>query len=178
MPKSAGVKRDIDAIEGNLDHCLDLLESGPEALHSSHQAVSRWSPAQHLDHIGLVLAANVKAVRAIRSGDRERLVEGPRPGFLPRVVLLTGRIPRGRASAPETVVPVEAPQLSGIAALLEKLKEQVRELREDIEVIVALAGRIAHPVLGAFSAAQWVRFAHIHVEHHLSIIRDIEKARA
>ena len=38
----------------------------------------------------------------------------------------------------------------------------------------SVPGRLPHPLLGPFRAAQWMRFARLHTAHHLAIIKDID----
>jgi hypothetical protein len=71
------------------------------------------------------------------------------------------------------VVPGESPPLEETARLFDDLRREVSALQSEAATLPALDGRIAHPLLGAFTASQWIRFARVHVDHHLAIVRDI-----
>ena len=130
-------------------------------------AVSHWSIHQHLAHIALSLLRFAGAIRGINAGEGQ---PGGRPKTAARLILLTGKIPRGRAQSPDHVIPADAPEPA-----------RIRKLIEEARVALHAAGqpqgknRIEHPLLGPFTAKQWLRFAEVHTRHHLAIAREIDR---
>ncbi len=94
------------------------------------------------------------------------------PSLVGHVILLTGRIPRGRAKAPDFVEP-QGLERQAIVAGLGETRGRLIALDGRLEELRRLEATIAHPILGGFTAARWLRFAHIHHLHHGRIIDDI-----
>ncbi len=136
--------------------------------------VSSWSPAQHAEHVLLATEGSLKGVLVLnRAADQASPVARGGPNWRGYWVLFLGRIPRG-AQAPARVQPSAEPE----PARLDKLFANVNSLLDRIQDLPAaeiakLRGRIDHPVLGGLSARQWIRFARIHLDHHLRLVRKI-----
>ncbi len=134
-------------------------------------AVSQWSIGHHLDHL-VKVHAGIFALCAEAPADPPC---APGITLIGRVVLLTGHIPRGRGKSPEQYLPQPmstAELMNRIAALqvvLADIAMRTAWLRTARE-------RFAHPVFGGLTRAQWLRFAVVHQNHHLAIIRDIRLA--
>jgi Protein of unknown function (DUF1569) len=92
--------------------------------------------------------------------------------FIKMVIFATGKIPRGKGKAPETVMPgndfTAASLLQHIDTALEKIK-QLDSLPPN--------NFIEHPVFGQLNLKGTKRFLEIHARHHLCIIDDIIKKR-
>lgn len=146
---------------------LDL----PEARLSMKSAtVSGWSLAEHLDHIMKVCAS---VLRVVSSPDAKAL---PRGITLPgRIVLLLGRIPRGRAQAPAHVV--------GMPASSRELREAAAQLEKTLDALGAAPSAdcrtpvVLHPLFAGLNRPQAMRLVAVHTAHHLRIIDDILYAR-
>ncbi len=97
----------------------------------------------------------------------------PRPTFsFPRFILLTtGWIPRGRAKAPESVLPSEQQATEQLVAILDLSAERI----EQVQALPDSAW-FDHPILGPMSRTTTLKFLRIHNHHHLKLIRDIIKA--
>ena len=141
-----------------------LADSGESRLFTVGQC-SAWCPSEHLDHIVKVSAAIV---------NRLLQLDAPAaPGIsLPgRVILAIGRIPRGKGKSPERV--------RGARVSSEELHASVAKLEEKLDLLsdVHLADKrgpiVPHPRFGGLLPGQALRFAAIHNDHHLRIIRDI-----
>ena len=128
--------------------------------------VSAWSVGQQLEHLAKANDTCLQAVRALSAQDG---APAGKPTFAGRMVLRFGRIPRGRGSAPEFTVPGDEPAPDDVRALLAAAEEAAR----GVEPPPKGGPTRTHPALGEFTAAQWLRFAEIHANHHLRIIRDI-----
>jgi len=140
------------------------------------ERVSRWSITRQIEHIAIANTVFWGRIELLLEGTSAdiRPTGGPTPRG--RLVLLTGWIPRGKAQAPKIVQPGESPQKDAVARSLGESKRTMAALASKATAIECATGRLPHPVLGDFSAAQWLKFARIHTLHHLKIIRDIAKA--
>jgi hypothetical protein len=98
--------------------------------------------------------------------------EPPRPArrfsLLTTLIFLAGRIPRGRARAPEQVVPSAGVSAAELASLLDEsrqLLESARAARADCW--------FRHFRFGVLDRDQTLKFIGIHNGHHSRIISDI-----
>jgi len=164
---------DLTAIIGELQLLLPAADA--ESARRSDPVRSRWSVAQHLDHILRADALNLRAIAAIERGRDD----GPEPPLSAagHELLARGQIPRGTAQSPASVVPREGADLEeAIAGFPVEIARQVdlwSAFEPRIGSLLGLSGRIAHPMLGALHAADWLRFARIHTHHHRIIIEEI-----
>lgn len=160
-----GVIRDHAEVDAALAEAAALI---PHAALAA-PAVSAWPIGLHLDHL----------LRA-HAGIAERL-DGTVPddgsiGVSPlgRLLLALGWIPRGRGRTPAWA----QPQPVEPAALAEALAEARRRhaaLAARLDAVAADRARWAHPVFRGLTRRQWLRFAAIHLRHHLGIARDIAR---
>jgi hypothetical protein len=168
---------DLSALLGE----LQLLQTfaPPDVARRQDPAKSRWSVAQHLDHILRADSLNLRAIAAIERGRDD----GPEPPLSAsgREILARGQIPRGVSEAPATVVPREPAELEGaLGGFPEEIVRQIdlwSALEPRVGSLPGLPGRIPHPMLGSFHAADWLRFSRIHTHHHRLIIEEILASR-
>lgn len=143
-----------------------------EAGRPTMPRITGWSRDQHLDHVLRVLRNILKAVALLVTGDDPRILDDGEPTAAGRRILASGTIPRGRADAPETTLPAE-PGLTDLQTLFDDVAARHERLVPHLPALPSLPGRLPHPVLGPFSATQWMRFAKIHTRHHLAIVDDM-----
>ena len=141
------------------------LETKLPFIEQKKEAVSQASVGWHLEHSLLALVKMVSATEHSNPADYKKKFNFKR--FL---VLLLGKIPRGRAKAPSAVKPGETISAETIIPLLEKAKQKV-ELFEKL----SSDKFFTHPVFGDVKLKQARRVIAIHTAHHLAIINDILK---
>jgi hypothetical protein len=167
----------LEAVFGRLaDQGREMaaLAAGPDReLDARAEGVSAWSVAQQLEHLGLTGGKVLDAIDAILRDPATPPRGRPNPaGWM---VLLAGRIPRGRVKTrPEWAPPESSPERArrGVAAL----GARTAALAERAGELAAARATRAHPRLGQFNACRWLRFLIIHQEHHLRLVRDIRAA--
>ena len=91
------------------------------------------------------------------------------PGYL---VLTLGFIPRGKGRAPDGTTPEGRSRFELIDRYAE-VEGLAQELRDGLSDIAGHPSVRRHPLLGCFTARQWLAFADIHHRHHQKIIVDI-----
>ena len=164
------VARGIDRLERSLDLPDD-------AMWRRADSVSTWSVAEQLYHIAA--AAGRMLTAAERTLDREAPArEDGRPSVVGRAVMLTGRIPRGKGTAPSTVHPpddLRREQLEHSAHWCRRVYDRLAERPDEI---AAATWRAEHFVFGWLDAMQWLRIVAIHTDHHFLIVDDILAAHA
>ena len=132
---------------------------------------SEWSVQDHLEHLLQVDQTILGWIRTVIDGT---VVSDPpgRPTFPGYLVLTLGFIPRGRGRAPDGTLPegrTRSELIDGYAGVADLAKE----LRGGLSNIAGHHSVRRHPLLGCFTARQWLTFADIHHRHHDKIIADI-----
>ena len=138
----------------------------PEAQLVAVAPFSGWTPSEHLDHSIKVSAAIV---------DRLLQLDAPRGtrGFsaLGRLILMIGRIPRGKGKSPERVRGART-AAADLHAALTKLDQNLALLTAE-HLAAKRGGIVPHPRFGDLAPATALRFTAIHNDHHLRIVDDI-----
>lgn len=157
-----------------LDHQLreleSLLQRDQETLAARITEVSGWSILQQADHQLQVL----DRVTAILM--KKKVIDAPAINARGRMVLFAGRIPRGRAEAPQAVRPAEASPKE-LLALVGAVRERLTSLAEEEPFLRERAPYFRHVYFGGLTPAQTLRFLAVHTDHHARIIEDIFLAR-
>ncbi len=125
--------------------------------------VSQWSVGMHLHHSAL--AMQVVAAELLRCD-----TAAPRWQLNPMrtLILLTGRIPRGRAQVPAAARPVPDLSEDRVASALKEAAQSVRQLPD-----ARADAWFRHFALGVIRARSVPRFLEVHNRHHVRIISDI-----
>lgn len=175
MTSAATVRRSYRGLLDEIDRGARMTED-PRRAAARAPSVSEWSVQEQLEHLlltDLAIAAGLE--QGLEADDPGEAAGTPnRWGY---TVLWTGHIPRARGRAPDFVLP-EGKSLEEIRLGFHGARERLERLEPELERLRRLHRTIAHPVLGDFTAARWLRFGHIHHLHHNKIIRDIERAVA
>jgi hypothetical protein len=169
--------RDDERIHAALQRMDDMLRWPDARLYALVESCSRWSPAQHLQHVLLALEHFLAAIHTLQEGADARIGPAAAPRLGARAVLATGWIPRGRAQAPENVVPDAIPSRARLREVFEDVRRKARALAERTTSLARVPGTLPHPMLGPFTAQRWLRFARVHTEHHLAIVDDVDRSR-
>lgn len=139
-------------------------------------AVSSWSPAQHFFHMATIADGVLQWIGTQCENDEAPGTAGG-PNRAGYVVLLTGRIPRGIARTPSRFEPPERPERATLERLFDDNLEALRTLEPCLPRLPVLDGRMKHPHLGRLNPREWLRFVHVHTNHHQRIVRKIVRTR-
>lgn len=146
---------------------LKLQEIGKHIPHKElkNPEVSSATIGWHLDH-SLKVINNVS--KALKKSDPEKYKGSF--SFWKNLVLLSGRIPRGKARSPKSVLPPDLIER-------EDLQAQLKEAEKNISKYHELPGEahFKHPFFKNLKRDETRRFLEIHTEHHLKIVREIIK---
>lgn len=166
----------LTRLSGLLDEIGGIVDWPDERLYVRVEAVSGWSPAQHVDHVLRALEMTARYVERLEEGEAVDAQRGPT--LAGRVILLTGWIPRGRGDAPRMAQPDPRPVRHRLRVALREAMQRRERLLDRAAALQHVPGRIPHHLLGGFDAVEWVRFLQIHTRHHLAIVADIDRHRA
>ena len=142
---------------------LSEFEDYIPQMNTEKADISKASAGWHISH-SLKVVINV--IEALKHSNPENF----RKSFnLKRfIVLMTGKIPRGKAKSPTAVLP-------DADLTPEILLKQISSAREKIAEFAELPkdAFFKHPFFDHLSRDPTKKFLVIHTEHHLKIIRDI-----
>ena len=147
----------------SLADLINELDNKTPFIAQKNTAVSQASIGWHLEHSLLALIKMISAVENSTPADYKKEFNLKR-----FIVLMLGKIPRGKAKAPESVIPAEEITTASLLPLIEKAKQKVEafeKLSED--------KFFTHPVFGDVQVKQARKVIAIHTSHHLKIINDI-----
>ncbi|HVG22778.1 MAG TPA: DinB family protein [Thermoanaerobaculia bacterium] len=153
---------ELARIRGQLERVRALCGDG--RLFDVNARVSRWSPAEHFDHLLRVTISVVDRLSSPESLPGKISLVG-------RTILAIGWIPRGKGRAPE--------RLAGKRTshdVLQRALEKVTAAVGAIDAAAVDAARhrnVPHPRFGNLTPSEALRFTRVHNEHHLKIVRDI-----
>lgn len=158
-----------------LDRCL-ALSADPDAVEARAAGVSAWSVGQQLEHVMLADTRVLDSIERLSQAEADGLeVTAGSPSLVGRIVLATGFIPRGRATAPEATLP-GGMDAEALARRLGEVRDRVSSLEESLGALESVRGTSRHPILGRFTPRRWVQFSGVHHAHHWRIVQDILKA--
>jgi hypothetical protein len=153
-----------------MDTCI-TWSGGADSWAAEAPTVSGWTVGAHLEHLLLSDTFIAEYLEHMAAGDADATSEGG-PSFIGRVVLWTGRIPRGKARAPKRVLPSGLSR-PDIEVGLRNIRARYEKLQNALPLLTASRAKRDHPILGPFTSRQWLRFVDIHHRHHGRIIQDI-----
>lgn len=160
-----GLLRELDAVIA--------IGQERDVVGRSAPTISGWTIHQHLEHLWRADTAIVGWLKDVRDGTAE--TDGPGSTVPGTVVMWLGRIPWGKGRAPDFTKPAGA-ELAEIVAGFQAVRHDVELLGGTLHRMAAATTTRRHPLLGCYTAAQWLRFAHVHHAHHRRIIQEIRAA--
>ena len=149
----------------NLEKLLDQFESSITLFANENQEVSKSNVGWHIEHS--LLTINGITTVILRSNPKEYQWKF-RVGKL--LIFILGKIPRGKAKAPQIVFPKTTIDQPSLQEHINKSRNSLKELES-----VSNNHYFEHPYLGKLKKKETLRFLEIHTTHHWKIIEDIIK---
>ena len=159
----------------HLDSCLTIIEDatrGGGAECNARRDPGKWSVAEIVEHLQRAYLGSAKGL--------ERCLEKGQPIATPRTLKQTlqgfavvslGYFPAGR-QAPKHVIPTGeldlGAALDAVVRDLDRLDAAATKTRRRFGGSTKV---LDHPILGAFSVDQWLKFHLIHTRHHEKQVR-------
>jgi hypothetical protein len=144
---------------------VNELEASIPHMEKLNTAVSHAPVGWHIQHSILVALQIIQAVENSNPADYQSKFN------LKRFLIYTlNKIPRGRAKAPERVMPKEAFKT-------DELKKDIQLLKSRLDVLNTLEHSkfFIHHMFGHLNLKATIKMLKIHTKHHLDIINDIIK---
>lgn len=149
-----------------LEKLLNQFELRIPLFAKENSEISKANVGWHIEHSLLTIMGVTKVVL------RSNPINYKWRFKLSRLLIFTfGKITRGKAKAPEVVVPKNDISKSQLLLNLELTKKLILELKS-----ISNDHYFEHPYLGKLKKKNAIRFLEIHTKHHLKIIEDIVKS--
>lgn len=149
-----------------LEKLLNQFELRIPLFAKENSEISKANVGWHIEHSLLTIMGVTKVVL------RSNPINYKWRFKLSRLLIFTfGKITRGKAKAPEVVVPKNEISESQLLLNLELTKKLILELKS-----ISNDHYFEHPYLGKLKKKNAIRFLEIHTKHHLKIIEDIVKS--
>lgn len=144
---------------------VNELETKIQHSEKMNHAVSKSSVGWHIQHSLLVASQIIAAVEKSNAADYKSEFN-LRKFFIYTV----NKIPRGKAKAPESVVPKEDFNI-------DELNKDFQLLKSRLNVLNTLQPNnyFKHPYFGNLNLKDTVKMLKLHTKHHINIINDIIK---
>jgi hypothetical protein len=144
---------------------INELETKIPHSEKINTAVSKTAVGWHIQHSLLVAMQIINAVEKSNPADYKYKFS-----LLRFVVYTRNKIPRGKAKAPDRVIPKETFNA-------DVLKKDFELLKARLKVLNTLQPRhfFTHPYFGNLNLKHTLKMLKLHTRHHISIINDIVK---
>jgi hypothetical protein len=163
---------ELDALSAFYDDTGAYLNTlAEDELFEPVPSVSDWSPAQHLYHIWRANASMLKAANVLAEGRME--TQPPELSESGKQVLREQSIPRGVGQAPDRLRPPDDLDRQELRETWTRSRDKLDEVASKADALADAAGGLPHPYWGTLTAAEWLRAAHVHSDHHAAIVSDI-----
>jgi len=161
-------------VSPHLERCLALVlaaTSGVTPEAAAQRAGDRWSVVEIVEHLQRTFSGTAKGFeRCLEKGAPLATVASIKQTVAAFALINLGYFPAGR-QAPTHVLPTGT---IALPVVIEGVKKDLAWL-DDAAVRARQAFGTAkvmdHPILGAFSVDQWLRFHLVHTRHHEKQIR-------
>jgi hypothetical protein len=158
----------------HLQQCLDIIldaTNGAGAEASVRRDPAKWSVVEVVEHLERAYSGTAKGFE--RCLEKDASLATPvslKQRFFQFVVVEAGYFPEGR-QAPKHILPTGQVDLSTALAATRAGLERLDAVSTRIRDRFGRARVLDHPILGAFSLDQWLKFHVIHTRHHERQIR-------
>ncbi len=153
----------IYSILGKNVALLQQLETYIPVYQKKNTAVSNENLGWHIAHSCMVINTITNAIVHSNPAKAKPVFSASFYWFL-----LTNHIPRGKAKAPNIVIPGKTITQTEIVTQLELAKANLQTLASTEK-----QKYFTHPIFGDLNVPKTLRFFIVHTNHHLKIIRDI-----
>jgi hypothetical protein len=148
-----------------LAELLLFFENNVNASNKQNVNISKASVGWHIAH-------SIKVIINVSDAINNSKPEFFKPKFslLKSLILITGKIPRGKAKAPKSTAPNEDITIALLQNEIKTAKEKLSQL-----VLNDSSKYFTHPIFGDLKLKKAVKFLNIHTYHHYKLISDILK---
>lgn len=142
---------------------LKQLESYLELHQKLNDSISGETIGWHIAHSCMVINTITNAIVHSNPANAKPVFNATYYWFL-----LTNYIPRGKAKAPNIVIPKQS-------ITQEQIEQEIELAKANLQTLASTQKQkyFTHPIFGDLNVPKTLRFFIVHTNHHLKIIRDI-----
>ncbi len=157
-----------------LDRCLAVIRDATDGVSEESAARrhgDRWSVVEIVEHLQRAYSGTAKGFeRCLEKGAPLATTPSVKQVIQTFVVVNLGRFPEGR-TAPKHIVPIGGVALPAVLAAVTRDLQWLDDAAVRTRAALGTGRMLDHPILGAFTVDQWMRFHLIHTRHHEKQIR-------
>jgi len=142
---------------------LKQLESYLDLHQKLNDSISGETISWHMAHSCMVINTITNAIVHSNPAKAKPVFSASFYWFL-----LTNHIPRGKAKAPNIVIPKQS-------ITQEQIEQEIELAKANLQTLASTQKQkyFTHPIFGDLNVPKTLRFFIVHTNHHLKIIRDI-----
>lgn len=149
----------LDATRGGGDECR--VRRDPK----------RWSPVEIVEHLTRAYSGTAKGFeRCVENGAPLATGATARQRLQQFVLISLGHFPAGR-DAPKHIIPTGELDLGAVLVAVRRDLARLDESAARARQALGPGKMLDHPILGALSVDQWMKFHEVHTRHHARQIR-------
>lgn len=149
----------LDATRGGGDECR--VRRDPK----------RWSPVEIVEHLTRAYSGTAKGFeRCVENGAPLATGATARQRLQQFVLISLGYFPAGR-DAPKHIIPTGELDLGAVLVAVRRDLARLDESAARARQALGPGKMLDHPILGALSVDQWMKFHEVHTRHHARQIR-------
>ncbi len=127
---------------------------------------ARWSVAEIIEHLTLTYSGTAKGFeRCVETGAPLASAATAKQRLQQFLVISLGYFPVGR-KAPKQVVPTGRLQFGAVLASVRRDLARLDDAAAQARLLLGRGKMLDHPILGALTVDQWLKFHRVHTRHH------------
>ena len=156
-------------VSAHLRKCLEIIETvthGAGAESAVRKDPSRWSVAEIVEHLARAYSGTAKGFeRCLEKGAPLATAASVKQKLSQVALINFGIFPEGR-QAPKFILPTGELDLAAVLAAVRRDLARLDETASKTRQSLGAGKMLDHPILGALTVDQWLKFHVVHTKHH------------
>ena len=157
------------AMHPSLERCLAIVLDSAEdagAQFSVRRDPSRWSPVEIIEHLARAYSGTAKGFeRCIEKGAPLATSATLKQRLQQFALINIGYFPEGR-QAPKFILPTGELDLGAVLDAVRRDLTRLDEAASTVRQSLGSGKMLDHPILGALTVDEWLKFHVVHTRHH------------
>ena len=153
----------------HLDACLAIVldaTKGDSAAFATRRDPTKWSVVEIVEHLTRAYSGTAKGFeRCVEKGAPLANATTVKQQLLQFALINLGYFPEGR-QAPKYIIPSGELDLDAVLAAVRRDLARLDEAASKAKQALGAGKMLDHPILGALTVDQWLKFHVVHTRHH------------
>jgi hypothetical protein len=162
-------------VSAHLRKCIEIIDTvthGAGAGASVRTDPARWSVAEIVEHLARAYSGTAKGFdRCLEKGAPLATATSIKQTLSQVALINFGLFPHGR-QAPKHIIPTGELDLKAVLDAARKNLAWLDDAAIKTKQALGSGKMLDHPILGALTVDQWLKFHVVHTEHHARQIRE------